>query len=87
MPSGTELSAVLFGQHVHPILILVIFFSWGFLRDKIYNSNPCTEGLKEHIGREIGINPAEQLQGVNQNLFHRCEERLHVEGQHFQHLL
>jgi hypothetical protein len=26
MSSGTELSAVVFGQHVHPILILVIFF-------------------------------------------------------------
>jgi hypothetical protein len=26
-PSGTELSAVVFDQHVHPILILVIFSS------------------------------------------------------------
>jgi hypothetical protein len=27
MSSGRELSAVVFGQHVHPILILVIFSS------------------------------------------------------------
>jgi hypothetical protein len=27
MSSGTELSAVVFGQHLHPILILVIFSS------------------------------------------------------------
>jgi hypothetical protein len=26
MSSGTELSAMVFGQHVHPILILVIYF-------------------------------------------------------------
>jgi hypothetical protein len=25
---GTELSAVVFGRHVHPISILVIFSSW-----------------------------------------------------------
>jgi hypothetical protein len=39
MSSGTELSEVVFGQHVHPILILVIFFFWGCLKDKVYNSN------------------------------------------------
>jgi hypothetical protein len=27
MTSGTEIAAVVFGQHIHPILILVIFFS------------------------------------------------------------
>jgi hypothetical protein len=42
--------------------------------------------LKEHICREIANIPAEQLQGVNQNLFCQCEECLHVDGQHFQHL-
>jgi hypothetical protein len=30
MSLGTELSAVVFGQHIHPILILVIFSSGLF---------------------------------------------------------
>jgi uncharacterized protein YfkK (UPF0435 family) len=45
------------------------------------------EELKENIRGEIANIPAEQLQMVNQNLFRRCEECLHVEGQHFQHCL
>jgi uncharacterized membrane protein len=85
MSSGTELSAVVFGQHIHPILILVIFFFWGCLKNKVYNSNPQTEELKENIHREIANIPAEQFQRVNQNVFHWCKEYLHVEGQHFQH--
>jgi hypothetical protein len=56
------------------------------LKDKVYNSNPQAEELKENIHREIANTPAEQLQKVNQNLSCRCEECLHVEGQHFQHL-
>jgi hypothetical protein len=64
------------------------FFFWGCLKDKVYNSNPGTEGeLKENIRREIANIPAEQLQNVNQNLFRQCEECLRVQGQHFQPLL
>jgi hypothetical protein len=85
--SGRELSAVVFGQHVNLILILVIFF-WACLKDKIYNSNPRTEELKENVRREIANILAELLQGVNQkNLFRRGEECLRVEEQHFQYLL
>jgi hypothetical protein len=87
MSSGRELSAVIFGQHVHLILILV-FFLWGYWKGKVYSSNPRTEEeLKENILREISNTAAEHLQKVNQNLFRRCEECLRVEGQHFQHLL
>jgi hypothetical protein len=50
------------------------------------SSNPRTEELKENIRREISDTAAENLQKVNQNLFCWCEECLHVEGQHFQHL-
>jgi hypothetical protein len=53
LSSGTELSAVTFGQHVHPILILVVFFFWGCLKDK------DKEELKENIRREIVNIPAE----------------------------
>jgi inhibitor of nuclear factor kappa-B kinase subunit alpha len=64
------------------------FFLWGCFKDKVYNSNPRTEEeLKENIRREIANIPAEQLQRINQNLFHWCAECLHVEGRHFQHLL
>jgi hypothetical protein len=52
------------------------------------SSNPRTEEeQKENIRREISNIAAENLQKVNQNLFRRCEECLHVEGQHIQHLL
>jgi hypothetical protein len=63
------------------------FFFWGCLEDKVYNSNPWMEEPKENIHWEIANIPTEQLQRVNQNLFCQCEECLHVEGQHFQHLL
>jgi hypothetical protein len=87
MSSGTEFSSVIFGQYIHPILILVIFFFWGCLKDEVYNTNSQMEELKENIHREIANIPAEQLQSVYQNLFRQCKEYLRVEGQHFQHLL
>jgi hypothetical protein len=72
-------------------VILVIFFFWDCVKDKVYSSNPQTEeGLKENICRDISNIPAENLQKVNQNLFCQCEEcilGILVEGQHFQHLL
>jgi hypothetical protein len=61
------------------------FFFWCCFKDKVYKSDPQMEELKENICKEITI-PAEQLQRVNQNLSCWCEECLHVEGQHFQHL-
>jgi hypothetical protein len=64
------------------------FFFWGCLKDKVYSSNPRTkEELKENIRSEITNISVEQLQKVNQKLFLRCVECLHVEGQHFQRLL
>jgi hypothetical protein len=50
MSSWTEVSAVVFGQHVQ--LSLVIFFFWGCLKGKVYNSNPRMEELKENIRSE-----------------------------------
>jgi hypothetical protein len=55
-------------------------FLLGLFEDKVYNSNPGTEELKENIRREIANIPAERLPPV-------CEECLCIEGQHFQHLL
>jgi hypothetical protein len=76
----------MFGKHVHPSLIHVIFF-WGSLRDKVYNSSPQTEEPKENILRKIANVLAKQLPSINLNIFHQCEECLRIERQHFQHLL
>jgi hypothetical protein len=87
MSSGTEIWAAAFGQHVHPILILVDFFFWGCLKDKVYYSNPLAEEELKKNRKEIANIPAEQLENVYQNHFSRYEECLLVEGQHFQHFL
>jgi hypothetical protein len=64
------------------------FYFRGCSKDKVYNSNPQTEEkLEENIYRETANIPAEQLQTVNWNVFHQCEESLHAEGQHFQHFV
>jgi hypothetical protein len=39
--------------------------------------------LKEDIHRKIENILAEQLQKINQEFLHWCEEFQHVEGQHF----
>jgi hypothetical protein len=50
MPLRTELSAAVLGHHIDPILILVIFFFWASLKDKVYNINTRKEEeLKENI--------------------------------------
>jgi hypothetical protein len=77
MSSEAELLAVVFGQHFHSILILVISSSGFVLKDKVYNSNPQKE--EENISREIGNIPEEQLQ----DLFRWCEECLRVQVQYF----
>jgi hypothetical protein len=51
----------------------------------LWGSNLRTEGLQEN--RLQQIIPARHLQWINWNFFLRSEEYLHVEGQHFQHLL
>jgi hypothetical protein len=47
-------------------------FFCGCLKEKVYNSNPRTEELKENIRRKIANISAEQLQTVNQKLVRRC---------------
>jgi hypothetical protein len=56
---------VIFGQHVHLILILVIFLL-GFLKDNVYSNKPRTEELKGNIRMEISNIPAE----------HRSQDRV-----------
>jgi hypothetical protein len=59
------------------------FFFWGCLKDKVHNSNPGMEELKENIHRDIAVTPAEQLQRVKQNFFCQCKEYLCVIGATF----
>jgi hypothetical protein len=83
---ATELSAVVICQYVHPILILVIFFSSGAVwRTKLTSNRQTEEDYKENIHKEIANSSAKQLQWVNQNVFRQCEECLCVEGQHLEH--
>jgi hypothetical protein len=60
--------------------LIIVFFPWSYLKDKVYNGNTQTEEIKENIHKEMANIPAEQLQIVNQNLFCCCKEYLHVEG-------
>jgi hypothetical protein len=62
-----------------PYLNVCDLFFWGCLKVKVYNSNARTEELKEKFEGKLQI--------FLQNLFRRCEECLHVKGQHLQHLL
>jgi hypothetical protein len=55
MSSGTELSAMVFGQHNHLTLILVIFFFCGSLKDQVYNSKPWLEEIEEEILRKLQL--------------------------------
>jgi hypothetical protein len=48
-----------------PDLKLCDFLFWGYLKDKVYNSNPRTEELKENIRREIANILAELFQRLN----------------------
>jgi hypothetical protein len=55
---------VVYGQHVNLILlVLVIFFFWGCLKDEVYNSNLRTEEVKENICKEIANIPADSFKG------------------------
>jgi hypothetical protein len=60
------------------------FFIRGSLKDKVYKEE---EELQENIRRKYVNISAEELQRVIKNLFCQCEECLHVEGQHFQHVM
>jgi hypothetical protein len=79
------ISSGVWPAHSYLVLILVILFFLSCLKDKGYNTNPQMKELKENIDKEIANISAEQLQRVNQNLFHQCKEYVHVGGPHFQH--
>jgi hypothetical protein len=55
MSSGTEISAAVFGQHIHLTFNACDFFFCGFLRDKVYNSKPWLKELKKIFLRKLQI--------------------------------
>jgi hypothetical protein len=60
IPSGTEISALVFGRDIHPTSILMIFSSAVLCRTKFRTVNPIWKNYK-NIHREIANMSAEQL--------------------------
>jgi hypothetical protein len=63
MPSGTEISALVFGRHIHLTLILTIFSSVVLCKTKFETVKPIWKNYK-NIHRETANIPAEQLYGL-----------------------
>ena len=71
-----------------PDLTSLDFFLWGYLKDKVYLSNPQTiHDLKINIRREVACIPEEVLKKVSLNMIKRVNACLQENGRHFQHLL
>jgi hypothetical protein len=62
MSSGTEITAVVFGQHIH--LNPCHFFFCGSLKDKVYNSKPWLEEIKEKILRKLQLSLQNSFKGL-----------------------
>jgi hypothetical protein len=84
MSSGTEISAIVFGQHIHLTLILVIFFFCGSLRDKVYNINHLSEELKKIFVGKLQIFLPNSFKVLIRTSSASAQN---VGGQHLQNLL
>jgi hypothetical protein len=82
MSSWAEISAMVFGQHIHPALILVIFSSVVLRRTNL-QLKTLVRRMNRKYSKETANIPAEQLQRVNQNLFCWCKKCLCVGGTAF----
>ena len=70
-----------------PNLTPMDFFTWGMVKNKVYEKNPKTVSkLKDYIWT-----PSEKLMKieichtVHQRVLKRCEECCNVGGEHFEH--
>jgi hypothetical protein len=71
-----------------PDLTSLDFFLWGYLKDRVYVSNPQNlEELKLNINNEICNISTETLMKISDNMVRRNKLCLQVNGGHFQHLL
>ncbi|CAG4965031.1 unnamed protein product [Colias eurytheme] len=66
-----------------PDLTPLDFFLWGYLKGKVYESNPTNlSDLKENIVREMNAIPRSVLQRVAQNTLERIRECVRRDGKH-----
>ncbi len=64
------------------------FFLWGYLKEKVYISNPKNlEELKISIENEIEKITPEMLINTSDNMIKRVKACLECDGKHFQHLV
>ena len=75
-------------DRVAPILVLLNFFLWGFLKDRVYRNNPQTIGdLKENIHTEMQAIPVTTCHQVMKNFIRRLELCRERNGGHLEQLL
>lgn len=66
-----------------PDLTPMDFFLWGYLKAKVYDSNPTNiSELKENIVREVNAIPQSLLQRVARNCVERFRECVRRDGKH-----
>lgn len=71
-----------------PDLTPMDFFLWGYLKSKVYATNPATlDALRQRIEEEIAAIPAEMCSRVFQNLRVRLEECLQRNGHHLDNII
>lgn len=64
------------------------FFLWGYLKSKVYETNPATiSALKENIVREVHGIPASLLQRVARNTEARFQECVRRDGHHLDDII
>lgn len=64
------------------------FFSWGFLKDRVFRRNPQSlDGLKVFVTEAIAEITSEMLKKVFRSLQRRASMCIAVDGGHFEHLL
>jgi len=71
------------GPQDHRICPFVIFFLWGYLKNRVYTTRPRTlDELKQRIQDEIRGIPVEMLQRALGNLNGRMKECIRGGGRH-----
>jgi len=72
----------------HRICPFVIFFLWGYLKNRVYTTRPATlDEMKQRIQDEIRGIPAEMLQQAMGNLNGRLKECIRTGGRHLQDVI
>lgn len=71
-----------------PDLTPLDFFLWGYLKTKIYKTEPASlEELRRRIVHECSLITPQMLQNVRRNFEQRLYNCMEVDGHHFEHLI